>query len=123
MVEAEQGSLPVPLVRVVVRADLGDKPVADDEPLGPAVDAALVPVPRVGPEHRPFDHDLVALLDRVLEVPARVEMLHTLLGDLTDLARAAMRPQSRVVVPGVGLEVAGDLVDVARVEVAVIRLY
>ena len=56
----------------------------------------------------------------MLEVPACVEVLHALLGDLADLAGAAVRPEPCVEVVRVGLEVARDLLDVAGVQVAVV---
>ena len=57
---------------------------------------------------------------RVLEVPARVEVLHALLGDLADLLGAPVRAEPRVVVVRVRMEVARDLLDVACVQVAVV---
>ncbi len=74
VVEAEQVALRVLLAAVVVGADLGDLAVADQEPLGAAVEARLAAL-RVAPGHRPLDRDLVALLDRVLQVPVALDAL------------------------------------------------
>src|SRR5438876_4420718 len=100
VVEADQVAGAVAPAAVEVRPHLGDQAVAEEEPLGAAVEAPLARL-RVAPGHRPLDHRLVALLDPVGDLPLTVEVLHGPLRVLADRARALVRPESRVVVDGV----------------------
>ena len=97
---------------VVVGAHLGDAPVAELEPLGAAVQPALAGL-GVAPGHRPLDHHPLAVVDRVLDRPLAVDVLHRPVRVLADRARALVRAQARVVVGGVVGEVLGHAVGVA----------
>ena len=71
---------------------------------------------------RPFARrHLVVPLDRVFEVPVRVEVLHTQCRVLRDRLRPHMRLAARVVVDGVVGEVASDVVGVAGIQRLVVR--
>jgi hypothetical protein len=115
VVEAQQVAAAVLLVRVVVGADLADLPVAEAEPLGPAVDPRIARL-RVAPGHRPLDAGLLAVVDAVLEEPLPFEVLDRQLRVLADRASALMRAKSRVVMDGVVREVLGDPVRIAGVQ-------
>src|SRR3954449_12768062 len=67
-------ALEVPAALVVVGAHLADETVAEAQELGAAVEQPPAAA-RVVEGHRPLDRDLVLALDRVLEVPHRVEVL------------------------------------------------
>ena len=115
VVEAEQVAARVLRAAVVVGADLGDLPVAHQEPLGAAVEAGLAGL-RVAPGHRPLDHDLVALLDRVLEVPAPLDLVDRKGGISADLLRPLVGAETGVVVDRVVGEVRRYRLGVTRVE-------
>ena len=86
VVEAQQVAARVLGTAVVVGAHLGDLAVAELEPLGAAVQARL-PGLRVLPGHRPLDHGPLAVLDRALDEPLRVDVLHRPVGVAADRAR------------------------------------
>ena len=70
----------------------------------------------VAPGHRPLDHDLVALLDRVLEVPLALDVLDGEGGVAADLLGALVRAETRVVVDRVVGEVRRHRLGVAGVQ-------
>src|SRR5438067_2503900 len=119
VVEADQVAGAVAAAAVEVRTHLGDQAVAEQEPLGAAVESALAGL-RVAPGHRPLDHRLVALLDPIGDLPLPVQVLHGPLRVLADRARALVRAEPRVVVDRVLGEVPRDLVRIAGVEGGVV---
>src|SRR5689334_2792706 len=74
VVEPHQVARAVLRARVEVGADLADQAIAEDEPLGAAVEAALAGL-RVLPRHRPLDDGLLAVVDPVDHLPLAVEVL------------------------------------------------
>ena len=120
VVEAEQIALRVLPAAVVVGADLGDLAVADQEPLGAAIEACLAGL-RVAPGHRPLDRDLVAFPDRVLQMPAPLDVGDRVGRVAADRLGSFVRAETRVVVDRVIGEVRRNGVRVARVEGLVIR--
>ena len=71
----------------------------------------------IAPGHRPLDHDLVALLDPVLEVPLAVDLADAEARRIcADPLGALVRAEARVVVDRVLGEVGGDQLGVARVQ-------
>src|SRR3954447_1391280 len=116
VVEAEQVAAAVARVAVEVGAHLPDAAVVRErEPLAAAVEARLAGA-RVAPGHRPLDHGLLAVLDRVVDVPLAVDLLHRPLRVLADRPRALVRPEAGVVVHRVVGEMARNSVRIAGVE-------
>ena len=74
----------------------------------------------VAPGHRPLDHRLLAVLDRVVDVPLAVDRVDRPLRVLAYRPRALVRPEPRVVVSRVLREVRRNPVGVAGVEGLVI---
>jgi hypothetical protein len=72
------------------------------------------------PGHRPLDHDLVALLDRVLDVPLAVDLVDSERRVAADRLRPLVRSEPGVVVDRVVGEVRRDSVGVPRVQGLVI---
>src|SRR2546428_10579967 len=65
VVEPDQIAGPVALSVVEVGTHLADLAVSEHEPLRAAVEPRLTGL-RVAPRHRPLDHGLLAILDRVV---------------------------------------------------------
>src|SRR5436190_518073 len=90
----EPVELRVVLFQAVVRADLGDPPLAEDKPLRPARDD---PLTRAGaPEHAPLDHRLVSRLDAVVDHPDGVDHAVDLAPVAAEVLSALHRPAARV---------------------------
>src|SRR3954447_9954635 len=85
--EAEQVARRVLRAAVVIRAHLADAPVTEAEPLGAAVEPPLARL-RVAPGHRPLDHRLLAVLDRVVDEPLALDALHRPVRVVADRAGA-----------------------------------
>src|SRR3954467_580858 len=87
VVEAEQVAAAVARVAVEVGAHLLDAAVLrEGEPLRAAVEARLT-CARIAPGHRPLDHYLLAVLDRVVDVPLAVDRVDRPLRVLPDRPR------------------------------------